>query len=287
MQEWFIYALLSIFVIAGSEISQKISLTQKVDISAITNNFFVWIFQGTGGIILSLIFGGISFALNISDILRLTLVAITYFLGGTFYYTSYKGNSPSISIILGSISVIISTFLGIIFFDESTHIQKFIGIGIILVSIIIVNLKKKEKFGKYNLFALLGGVCFGVAYNIDKSFIQTVSPFNYLILMCFSVAIASFIFKPKLILKEVKKLSTKNFYPMIFAATFGTLFNLFTFLSYDKGGNVGIIDAMNNSSMFLVIAMEIIILKDKSSLFKKITSAILVVFGIYLLSSIS
>jgi drug/metabolite transporter (DMT)-like permease len=281
MITWFIFALLSVFVLAGSEISQKISITQKkINLSAITNNFYVWTLQGTFGLIIAFFLNQIAFDFSLSLILKLIAIGIVYFLGGTFFYTSYKGNSPSISVILGSISVIISTALGIIFFDESTTLLKFAGILLILTSIVILNYSKKEKMDKYNMYALIGGACFGIAYTIDKSFIFNISPYMYVALMSFSVAIVSFVLRSSQIISESKRLKKENYYPMIMSASFGTLFNLFTFLSYSRGGNVGVVDAMNNSSVFLIIIVEVILLKDRSSLRKKIICSLLAFAGI-------
>lgn len=286
MELWFIFAFLSIFAIAGSELSQKISLTQKANISAITNNFFVWSMQGIGGLILAILLNQTTINLDLFSMLRLGMVALVYFLGGTFFYTSYKANSPSISIILGSVSVVVSTTLGIIFLAESTMPVKFLGIFLILLSIIIINLQKTEKFNKYNLFALMGGLCYGVAYTLDKSLVANVSPALYVSLMCISVAVVSLTLKSKQIISEARLLKKQNYYPMISSAFFGTLFNFFTFMSYSKGGNVGSIDALNNSSIFIVILLEIVILKDKSNLFKKVVCAVIALSGIFLLSRI-
>ena len=286
MEQWFILALISVFAIAGSEISQKISLTHKANISAVTNNFVVWTLQGIGGLLLAISFHQLNTSLSLNDYLRLFAVAVAYFFGGTFFYTSYKSNSPSISIILGSVSIVISTSLGIILFRENSSFQKFIGIAIILISIIIVNYTKKERINKYNFFAFLGGAFYGLAYTLDKSNVLRTNPTIYVALMSFSVAIISLIIRPFHIIKEVKKLKKTNYYSMFSAAFFGTLFNLFTFLSYSKGGNVGIVDAMNNSSIFLIIFLEILILKDRSKLKKKIVCAVFILLGIILLSQV-
>lgn len=287
MQPWFIFALLSIFAIAGSEISQKVSLTQKVNISAITNNFFVWTLQGIGGVILLLLLSQSFPTLNTSEWVRLAAVAIVYFLGGTFFYTSYKANSPSISIILGSISVVVSTILGILIFNESTSPLKFVGIALILTAIVIVNYQKNAKFSKYNLYAFIGGLCYGIAYNIDKSFAVTISPAVYVALMCFSVAIVSLLLKPRHIASDTKRMKPLDFRPILASAFFGTLFNFFTFMSYKNTGNVGIVDAMNNSSIFLVILFEIFLLKDRTHLARKLVAAGVVTVGIGLLSTIT
>lgn len=213
---WFLFALLSVFALAGAELSQKISLIHKANIGAITNNFFVWVMQGLGAIVIALIFH--QFRVNAHEIpwVRLLLIGIVYFAGGTFYYTSYKANSPSISIILGSISIVISTSLGILFFHESTVWLKFLGIALILSSIVFVNSKKKFSLDKYNIYALMGGVCFGVAYTIDKSFVLQIPASIYLFLMCFSVAAVSFVAKFRLIIKEAKGMNHENYLRMFF-----------------------------------------------------------------------
>lgn len=284
MHLWFIFALLSIFALCGSEISQKISLTQKVDISAITNNFYVWTFQGLVGLVLALLSHNFILISTPIDLLKLLAVAIMYFLGGTFFYTSYKGNSPSISVILGSVSVLVSTTLGVVFFKEGLVSQKILGIILIMVSIIILNLNKKDKINKYNVYALIGGICFGTAYTLDKSFALNLHPFNYLAFVCLTIALISIITKYKLITSESRNLHLNNFYPMIFSASFGSAFNIFTFFSYRNGGNVGVIDAMNNSSVFLIILVELFLLRDRQNLKKKLICALLAFVGISLFS---
>ncbi len=283
METWFIFALLSIAVLAGSEISQKISLSQDVNISAITNNFYVWTMQGLVGIVLALILGQFAVTFTPLLILKLIAVGIVYFLGGTFFYTSYKGNSPSISIVLGTISVVISNILGNIFLNDPLSTTKIIGVAFILSAIFFLNFNKSEKFNKYNLYAILGGICFGVAFTLDKSFVINISPFMYLGLMCLTVALVSLITSIKLIVRETKTLVAKNFIPMISSATFGSAFNLFTFFAYKNGANVGIADAMNNSSIFLVIGLEILLLKDKTNLTRKLLAASVALIGIVLI----
>ena len=283
MQSWFIFSLFSIFVLAGSEISQKISLTQKVSISAITNNFYVWTFQGIVGIILALLLGQFNTNLDSGSLIKLAIIGIIYFAGGSLYYSSYKGSSASISLILMSISVVISSTLGTILLGDVFTAGKIVGIVLILLAIVFLNLNSKEKINKYNVLALLGGMCFGVAFTIDKSFVSTLSPFMYLGLLCLTVAIVSLIFGIKLIIKETKTLVKKNVLPILSSGTFFSAFNLFTFFAYKNGANVGVADAMNNSSVFLVILAEVLFLKDRTNLKRKIISATMAILGIILI----
>lgn len=284
---WFLFALLSVITLAGSEITQKIALTRKVNISALTNNAYIWLIQGTCGFLIAFLTGNFTFLTGWESWLKLLLLASAYLIGGTAYYTSYKSNSPSVSIVLGSISVVISTILGILFFGESTQLIKFVGIALILLSIFIVNFHKKTfSLDKYNVLALLGGTMFGVAFTLDKSFVLDLNPFAYLGFMSTSVGILSFVVKPAHIISETKRLKPIDFVPMFVIGGFGVMFNLFSFLSYSKGGNVGAVDAINNSAVFLVILAEVIILKDRHQLLRKIVASILIMLGLVLLSSL-
>ena len=76
---------------------------------------------------------------------------LIYFVGGTLFYTSFKSNSPSISVILGNVSSIVSMILGIIIFNEDFTIYKVIGISLILIAVVLVNLPFKGRIDKYNL----------------------------------------------------------------------------------------------------------------------------------------
>lgn len=283
MSLWLIFSLLSVVALAGSEISQKVSLTQKVDISAITNNFYVWTLQGIIGFILAILTGQFNIDISSLNPWKLLIISVVYFAGGTFFYTSYKGNSPSLSLILGTVSVVISSILGNLFLNDGYNTLSIFGIVLILSAILILNFNRSEKFSKYNLFAILGGICFGIAFTLDKSFVTEISPFMYLGFLCISIAIVSAVTSFKLIIRETSRLKFNNFIPMISSASFGSSFNLFTFFAYRNGANVGVADAINNTTVFFVILVEIFILKDRSHLLRKIGSAAIATTGVILI----
>lgn len=283
MELWFIFSLLSILALSGAEISQKLSISGKANISAITNNFVVWTLQGIVGLTLAVMLGQFSFSLNHLSIYKLLIIGVVYFIGGTLFYSSYKGNSPSISIIFGTISVVMSSILGSVFLGDSFNYVHVIGILLILSAIYFLNYDNKQRINQYNLLAIGGGICYGIAYTIDKSFVISLSPFLYLGLMCLTVAIVSLIVSWTRISSELKELKLNSYKPMLSSATFGSTFNLLTFFAYRNGANVGVTDAMNNSTVFLVILIEIFLLKDKTNLLKKFVSACIAVTGVVLL----
>lgn len=284
MATWFFFVLCSVTVLACAEIAQKVALTTKENISAEANNFFVWIYQ----FILALIF--VAFFTNTGFpqftpqlVVNLFILGSLYFFAGTLLYTSFKYGSASISITLGTFSIVVSSLLGIIFLQESISVIKVAGIGLIFSAIIFLNIRKKEKFHKYNLLALAAGLIYGVAYTLDKTLVLDLNPHYYHIFFAASIAFASLLYRGQVILRDIPKLKRRNYIIMFFSALFFFFYNKFTFLSYSTGGEVGKIDAINNSAIFLVIVLEIILLKDKSNFKRKIVAAILAVSGVFIL----
>lgn len=200
-------------------------------------------------------------------------------MGGSFYYQSFKSNSVSISAVLATISSVITTTLGIIFFNESTNIYKFIVAFIVFLAIIIVNYQKKLQFDKYNFYALLGGLFYGVAYTSDKYFVLTSSPDFYQIMLCFSVGMASFIFRPKQIISELRLFQKKLIPSIVSSVVFFFLYQKFLLQALSIGGEVGKIDVLNNTTIFVVILLEVFLLKERKNLKKKIFAAVVATVG--------
>lgn len=276
---WFTLTIAGLFCVAIADVSQKVSLKGESPLSSITNNFLVWNSIG----ILSLIYF-VTLKLHPPTVsadfyFKLIPLSILYFFGGAFYYQSFKSNSVSISAVLATVSSIITTILGIIFFNESTNIYKFIGAVIVFSAIIIVNYQKKLQFDKYNFYALLGGLFFGMAYTDDKYFVLSSSPDFYQIMLCFSVGMASFVFRPRQIITELGKFQKKLIPSIISSVIFFFLYQKFLLQALSIGGEVGRIDVLNNTTIFVVILLEVFLLKERKGLKKKILAAVIATIG--------
>jgi len=284
MPLWLVFVLFSVVVMAGSEITQKITMTAPENISSETSNFFIWLLQSLLGLGVFFLFSNHDVNFSWSLIPRLLLVGSVYFWGGTLYYSSYKSSSVSLSALLGTMSIVMSTTLGIIFFKESVGLLKFTGIFLIFLAIFIVKFSRKFHFDKYNWLAMAGGSLWGVAFSIDKSFVTTVNPLFYLPIFCLVTGLSGLIYRPKIILSEIKIISKKSYLSILLTAIFGTAFNTFTFLSYSHGGEVGRVDAINNTMIFLVIVLEFFILKDRQNVFRKFIAATIAITGVTILA---
>jgi drug/metabolite transporter (DMT)-like permease len=287
MQSWYFIAIISIIAVAIGEIAQKLSITSKKDFSAETINFSIGVLQTIFSLVFVIIIGE-SFPNNFTPQLFIQLVvsSIIAFFFFKFLYTSYKGNSASISQVIFSLSVIVSTTLGILIFHESVTIAKFIGITVIVIGVIIANYKKGEKFSKYNLLAILAALTYGFLAIMDKSFSTTISIHWYQVLFSAGYSIISLIFAGRKITREVRQMDILTFRTIFISAVTFTIFNKLTYLSYSLGGEIGKVDAINNTNVFLIILMEYFILKERTDIKKKIISSVLAVAGVIILGFI-
>jgi drug/metabolite transporter (DMT)-like permease len=270
--------------VAIADVSQKVSLKGQSPLSSITNNFLVW--NGIG--VLSLTYLLLSRqplpSVNYAYFIQLLPMTVLYFLGGSFYYQSFKSKSVSLSAVLATVSSVISTFLGIILYHESTHPLKFIGSIVVVIAIILVNFHKNSHFDKYNLYALVGGIFYGFAYTLDKHFILNSSPDFYQTVLCFAVGSASLVFSPARIVSELKQFK-QSLLPSIFSSIiFFFLYQKFYFYAYTIGGEVGRIDVLNNTTIFIVIFLEYFLLHERSNLSKKIVAASIATVGATILA---
>lgn len=279
MPLWFILTIAGLVSVAIADVSQKFSLKGESPLSSITNNFLVWNFIGVLALIYLLTLNKPFYTITPDLGLQLAPLAVFYFLGGTFYYQSFKSNSVSLSAVLATISSVITTILGIIFYGESSNVFKFIGSLIVLSAIILVNYQRKIKFDKYNLYALLGGIFYGISYTLDKHFVLSWSPDFYQMVLCFTVGFSSLIFAPRRIVVELKQFTSNLIPSIISSVVFFFLYQKFLFWAFTYGGEVGRIDVLNNTTVFIVILLEIILLKDHKDLKKKILSASIATIG--------
>lgn len=281
---WFILTILGMFSVATADVSQKITLKGKSPLSSITNNFLVWNGIGIMALLYFLLSGQTFPVLTNIFYYQFAPMTVLYFLGGTFYYQSFKSKSVSISAVLATISSVITTFLGILLYGESSNLIKFIGSAFIIIAIFIVNFHKNSHFDKYNWYALLGGIFYGFAYTLDKHFVLNSSPDFYQIVLCFSVGMASLVFSPARIIKELRQFHSGLLVSILSSTLFFFLYQKFYFLAYTRGGEVGRIDVLNNTTIFIVILLEYFLLNDRTNLRQKLLSAVVAVIGATLLS---
>lgn len=210
------------------------------------------------------------------------ITAILATIAVNFYFKSFKVENVSVSILFATISAIFTTIFGIFFFNEDSSYIKILGIFFILLSLVIIHFKN-SKIEKNNYFALIAGLFYGVIYTLDKAAVLNINPLLYLGITTGLMAIIQIIIAPKTIIDTLKNTNILATKFLLASSLFYILYNSVTFYSYTYGGEVGKIDALNNSQVFLIIFLEMIFLKQKDELLRKFFAASLMIIGVLIL----
>jgi drug/metabolite transporter (DMT)-like permease len=282
---WFTLSILSVFALASAELIQQHLLNAKNAFSERASAVLTFLFQAILAIPFIFILGLSDQFFSIFNKIVLPPVLLVSFISSismVFYLRSFKVKNISLSLIFLSSSVIVSTSLGIIFFSESQSLIKFLGIFFILVAIVFLNFKNSI-LEKNHFWGLLAGSMFGISYTLDKGIVQNIHPFIYIFWTFLFISTWGFIVNSKDVISSIRSKKIKLFTPILISSIGYFLYNLFTFSAYRVGGEVGRVDAINNSEIFLIILFEFFILKHTKGTIRKILSAVLAVLGIVLL----
>ena len=284
---WFTLSLLSAIALASAELTQQHLLTAKNPFTARTSAVLTFLIQSIFAlplIFLLHLFPDFHTIFQPNIFIKILLMSLLSSIAMVFYLRSFQVKNISFSTIFISLSVVISTTLGITFFNESLNISKLIGISLVLGAIVSLHWKNPV-LEKNHLYGLLAGAIFGIVFTLDKSIVLNINPLLYIFLGFPLISLWGFIFFPREIINSIK---TKTYYaykPVIISGIGYFLFNIFTFYAYRLGGEVGRVDAINNTQTFIIILFEYFILKHTKSLVRKIITAVIAFVGIYILGN--
>lgn len=285
---WFALSLFSVFALATAELSQQYLLNKKNGFSAPVSLVLTVL------VVAIFCFPVILFTGKLTEISLLfsnsvsLFVVLSGFLGALstqFYFRSFQVKNISVSTIFISLSAVVSTFLGILFLGEGVGLSKFFGVFLILSAIIFLNFKNRT-IEKKHLFGLVAGVIFGISYTVDNFVVASVSPVVYLFVQCLMMAFFGVLIAFNEFAASIKSSSASAYKPVVVSGFAYFLYNLATYTAYSIGGEVGRIDAINNSQVFLIILFEIFILRNSKDSLRKIICALLAISGVVILGNL-
>lgn len=282
---WFVLSIFSIVALAAAELSQQHLFSSQKTIGERTSTTLTFLVE-VGCAFLFLI--GSGNLINTFNVFSWSIfpfvfsVSLLASIGMVFYLRSFQVKSISLSAIFVSLSVIVSTTLGIVFFHESTSPVKFLGIILILLGVISLNIKNIT-LEKNHYFGLLAGIFFGTAYTIDKLVLQSIHPSVYMFWSFLILILITFFIDPWRVLRELKSAKLPDLKFVAYSGVAYFIYNLATYFAYIHGGEVGKVDAINNTQIFLIILVEFFILKQKQGIFRKLLAACLAFAGVLIL----
>lgn len=282
---WFALSISSVFALAAAELMQQHLLNKKEAFNEKASAVLTVFIQVPATFVIILLTGLLDQLFSIFNMNIFPFILLMSFIAAianVFYFRSFKVKNISFSAIFVSFSVVVSTFLGIMIFSESTNSAKFLGIILVLGAIVIANFKNAA-LEKNHLFGLLAGVMFGITYTLDKKILLDIHPLIYIFWAFLLISLWGFVMYSRSVISSMKGKKLSLYKPILFSGAGYFLYNLFAFNAYRAGGEVGRVDAINNSQIFLIILFEYFVLKNTKGTFRKAFSAALAVLGVFIL----
>jgi drug/metabolite transporter (DMT)-like permease len=282
---WFILSLLSVTALAAAELIQQKLLNKTNPFNERASSVLTFLFEAILLVpfLLFTPYGKEFFSVFQPSVFpQLMAVTVLASIAMIFYLRSFKVKNISYSSIFGSISVVVSTTLGIMVFQEGTQLVKFLGILLILFAIIALNYKNVH-LEKNHFYSLLSGMLFGICVTFDKSILQEISTPVYMFWVFLFGALFGFLARPMSVIRSVKGKSFGSYRLIAFSGICYFIFNLLTFSAYVVGGEVGKVDAINNTTVFWIILFEYFILTHAAAIKRKLAVAAVAYTGIVLL----
>ncbi len=278
---WFTLLIISVLVVSFANILQK-SLMKNDKSDPISYAIFFAFLLGVCNLIVALFYGLHIPSFSMS-LVSLPIAALLWGFGTIFYFKSLQLLESSEVIILSSSRSLITIIASLVFLGEVFNGQKLLGTIIILVSIFIVaNIKKGFKFNKglYYIFGM--SLCYGMAIIFDVLNLRNFEPISYLAIVNFMIAIILLLIFPKSLLKWkgfVKPNFLKKMLPLGVLSTTQAILYYFALAK----GPASQIAPISQTQVIITILLAVIILKERDNLLRKITAALLVMIGVFLL----
>lgn len=220
-------------------------------------------------------------------------IGIVSFYANKLYYTSLKSEEASTTVVIGMISIVVTTILGRLIFSEVVMPIQWLGIVLVLFSAVLVSLGHFDlrqilqlfKLTKSKQFALAGAILYGVTFTMTKFVVTDIHPFHYSVIEVFIIFPLYFIIARKELGEQFQIVRQSHIFKAILpVVSLYFVYNITRYLAYSKNLQLPIVDAVDNSVVFVILALEIFIfrIKQDNYLFK-ILVAIIAFSGIMLI----
>lgn len=280
--DWFSYALIAIASYSIFYILTRVFLKEKSS-DAIA---YAIVFNFVCALLISLFSLKNGFVLP--DIkqyyLNLGFMAVLYTASQVLIFKASKIIGASDLIIFSSTRTFWVIGAAILFLGETFNINKVIGTGLILFSVLFVSITKKEiKFNKGHLYAILAAFCIGIGFVNDSYILRQSDAISYGALAFILPAFLTAIVFPSSTLKLRSYLSLGILIKILLLGVFYSIGLVTSYLAYKAGGNASQIVPIGQSVVILTVILAVLFLGEREILLKKIIAAILVSVGVLLI----
>jgi len=280
---WFGLTLVYVFLMVAASIINKKTL-QVGSVDPLIFGAFVQL--TTGLICLGLaLTEGFQFQFSMESVKLIAIMAITYLVGVSLYFTGLKEIDLSQETILSSTGSIWGLLLGALFLGEVFSGTKIIGVVLIFIASLVAFWERQVlHIGKYQKIILFSAPFYALGAMWDKQLNSYGSALSYLAISFTLVGIAMLLFYGKRTVTAFKEsFRLAEFWKgtlvngVFYALSFWALFT-----AYQKGGEVSRMFPMTLSTSVFVPILGILLLKEYNRWSQKVVSVVILTAGLWL-----
>lgn len=279
---WFLLILASVFTISFSNILQKVAL--KDDKSDVLAYSFVFQFLSGLTVLVITLFTGFQMPPVADYPVHFIVMGLLYAGATYFFFKALQLIDLSQLVIFHSTRAFWTMIAAAVFLGERINLIQILGAVIVFSAIFLVSFKKgRFKLNKGSWYALIAGICIGLALVLDSYLLKFSEQFSYTVVAFFIPAFFLLLINARN-LAQIRKVSTS---PVIFkilgpALLFG-ISVLLIYGSLSSGGNASQVMPIGLSSTVLIVILSAVFLREREELWKKLFAGILVIIGVFLL----
>ncbi len=279
---WLIFALLALITFVGYDVVGRYFATKSKNPQA-----FATIYNFTVAIIAPILYlfdKTMPTDLTPKVIFFTVIGCILWGLNGRFEYFAKKHTEASVFAITMKIAPVISFFLSLYFLQESASLKKYLGISLIVIANLLLYIGNKGKIiskqGLYYTLFLATNLAF--AWLLDAINIGNWGVTIFSIISFATGGIVSGIF-PFVKISEIRReIELTPLWQIALLGFFNLIGYAFMLKALTLGPASSVIPIVSSTTPFVVLA-GIIFLGEKGHLVRKIISAILTAFAVYLM----
>jgi drug/metabolite transporter (DMT)-like permease len=281
---WYFLAIISVFFYSLSTIVQK-KLMGDEDSNPVS---FMIIFQllVAAMILIYILIFKVPFP-NIMPVWpNLLLNGVLISVGSVFMFKAIKITEAGEYTILSTSATFINLFIASVFLHEIITVNKIFGTLLIVTSILIItatDFGRKTKLHKGHIFSLASALGFGIAFSNESYIVSQIGVIQNLVIGFFLPGLFVSLLYPKSFKEIPKMISMASIRNMLASSILYLLGAITIFTAYTKGGDVGKIYGISNSTTIVTVILAAILLKERNNPARKIIATIAAFLGVLML----
>lgn len=200
-------------------------------------------------------------------------------------FKAYQTMNPSRFAILFALRAVFTLIFSSILLNESLTFENFLGLILIIASIVLINYEKGGfKLQKGDLFALYTAFAFGTSNTNDRFLLNTIDVYPYMVLGFILPALVNLViynkrFRPFKTYINQEYLKKMALLCIIYAGS-----AIFFFVALEATDNSSQLASLNLLNGVITVLLSIVIFKEKDKLLLKIIAALISLIGLLLIA---